>query len=143
MGIEPVALSDPGAGQALSFTIGTGKTQILRSLAFWFNTSAAVADRYVRLMIDNGSGLAVYFYGENNVPQVAGFTAYYSFALGYHSPVTAPATNGVYRAFSLPAIVLKSGWRVYATVDGIDGSDQIVQGFYQLQDVNPNDTHVF
>lgn len=137
MGIEPTNPSNPVAGADLTFTIAAGKTQVLRSLAFGLNTSATVADRYVRLAIDNGSGLTTYFYGENNVPQVAGVTCYYSFALGYHPVVTAPGTNGGYRAFCLPDLILQPGWRVYTVTQNIDTGDQIAFVTYELQDVWP------
>lgn len=136
MAIEPTSASNPGAGFNISVVVAAGKTQILRSLAFQFTTSATVADRYVRLAIGNPTQISTYYWGENNVAQVAGVTCAYSLALGHVPVPTPPATNATVRAFSLPLIILRAGWNFATITPGLDAGDTFFDVYYELQDVN-------
>lgn len=135
MAIEPTNPSDPALGADLLITVGSNKRQILRSLAFTFVASADVANRLVRLTIDNGNGLHVYWKSENQVAQTATITTYYNFAPGFAPPVTAHLATTSRRTFSIPEIPLAAGWRIYTETENIQAADAISGVHYILEDV--------
>ena len=114
-----VAIANPGAGTDYSFTVPLGVNWLVRSLRLQLVTSAAVANRFVTLRVDDGAG-NIFADISGGTVQAASLTFLYTFAAGL--PVS--ANNNVFTN-GLPAEMrLPGGFRIRTNTTALQAADQ-------------------
>lgn len=117
---QVVAVTQPAAGQEWTIRgAGQGLWRVL-SLAFTLTTSAAVANRRVRLVADDGTSQ---FYRSVAIgDQAASLAVTYSGWSG--SDRGAVGAGSAHLAFPIGGLILRPGWRLSTLTDLIDVADQ-------------------
>lgn len=114
-----IAISNPGSGNEISYTVPTNTRYILRAIRFDLTSDSNAASRRVYLYIDAGSGPILYVF-PSPITQDANETKYYYFA-AYGNPSN-DISNEVY--ITIPAdIVLFQGWRIRTSTSNLQTGD--------------------
>jgi hypothetical protein len=127
--IRDIAGTTPGAGADIAETVGFRRRWRLRSFKARFVTSAAVANRFPHLILDDGANTFV------NVPpqaaQAATATVDYVWAPGLPQPVL---IDGVAMGPLPTEWPMASGWRVRTLTTNIQGADQWSVVRYEVEE---------
>lgn len=115
--IRTIVGTDPAAGQEISETVPNGVRWEIISLRFQFVTDAAVANRVVRLIADNG--VSIFWLISANYTQTAGIGNNYSWVPGF---ITANNLSDTVTAIPLK-IILAAGYRLRTATTNIQAGD--------------------
>lgn len=134
---EPVYVAKPAAGAGFTYTVDGRYFERMVAVSFQLVTSAAVANRFPQLFIQDTNGVAI-----TSVPcgavVVAGSTLTVSLAL--NAPSYANSASGGSFGY-MPDLLLPPGWKVVLTVFGEDVADQVSNVVLLVQRY-PNDAAV-
>lgn len=120
----------PGAEQI--DTVPVNVNWILLTAVYSLTTSAAVANRFSHLVIDDGANII--FQGVNGTAQTAGTTFTYTWAAGLQN-----ATDGLSAIQGgLPVnLRLKSGYRIRTVTTALQAADQYSGARYYVEEFSP------
>lgn len=113
-------VSNPAVGAEDVITVPAGETWRLDNILLRLVTSAAVANRTVILIIDDGNPANVIFTSQANGNQTAGQTTDYIFGAG----LPERAGIGGIEQHGVPPLMLKGGYRIRTLTTGKDAGDQ-------------------
>lgn len=114
-----IATSNPAAGAEISYTVAAGTKLALLSAAVILVASADVANRTVRMTIDDGT--TVLYTGVCGTAQTAGQTVTYVFGTS-GSGLIVGATIAQVPVASFPVLLLP-GWRIKTVTTNIQAAD--------------------
>jgi hypothetical protein len=109
----------PGAGAEITETVPTGARWRLSSIRFRLATSAAVANRSVQLIIDDGANPV--WIGGFNFVQAASLIEDYGPGIGASPVIDA---SGVVATTALPDMLMFAGWRWRTRSTNLQAADQ-------------------
>lgn len=115
-------VTNPGAGNQLSYSVPANARIEIIYLGFIFQTSAAVADRYATVL--GATPTLDQTMGATDVAQVASKTYGYAFVAGLPESVDLSAANVIVAPLA-PSLLLEPGDSLESYVFNIDGSDSI------------------
>jgi len=118
--LRSITGATPGAGAEISETVPTGARWTLVALAFTFTASAAVANRFMKLTLDDGA--TAFFHLDPLVAITANQVVPHQFAAG-HTPYTSTLTGEIMNPLPL-GLFLGSGYRIRTSTTSIQGADQ-------------------
>lgn len=132
---EPVYLGNPPAGQGWTYTVGGRYYERVLSVSFTLATSAAVANRFGQLFLEDTNGTVI-----TSVPMAGTIVASsnVNVNLQLRAPQYSNASSGGTFGF-IPDLLIPPGWKWVLTVFGQDVADQ-VSGIVLLVQRYPNDT---
>ena len=138
--VVPFKIAAPAAGANFTRTTATGYWERVVSLFFLFTSSAAVANRQVALVVQDGDGNVL---GGVAAPvvQAASLAGRYYFGLG----ATSSASAGVIRqSAGLTEMFLQPTWKLVSNVGLIDVADTItlIEGVVEQFGIGPDGTPV-
>lgn len=121
-GLRQVILAtpaDPAAGAQALFTV----TQQMRLavVRYRFTASAAVANRFLALTIDDGAGHIIW----DDQPMTVTANGVAVFA--HYAGAGGAGTGNNTQQTSMPSLILLPGWRVRTSVNGMDVADTVTQ----------------
>lgn len=115
--IRPITGTDPDAGTEISETVPARRRWRLLTINFSLVTDVTVADRYVRLIIDDGT--TVLYISSAIAAHVASLTRNHSYGVnGQTHDVTYNTFNT-----SLPDLILISGFRIRTATQDLQAAD--------------------
>lgn len=114
-----VSNAAPAAGADWTYTVPAGQSFTVETLAFSLTTSAAVANRQVQVIIDDGVNELWRWVA----PAVQAATATVEY-VGALSTVESGAVRAGVQSFELPNIVLLPGYRIRSITTAIQAADQ-------------------
>lgn len=121
--------TNPAANTEITETVPAGKIWRLRSIRFTFVCSAAVANREVVLLMDDGANII------SNEPigvaQTASQTFVYTF--GHHAP-TVTGAQAIVRAVPIPDFLLPAGARFRTSTSNMDVADDYSAPNYHVEE---------
>lgn len=128
---RPVPQGNPAAGAAFNLAPNTVGHWRLLGLLFQLVTSAAVANRHVRLALSDGTTTT--WRATASADQAAGLTVVYQLA-----PIAVPAnlTDGLaHIPMPQDGVWVPKGWTLAVTVNAIDVADQISAISMDVQEI--------
>lgn len=114
-----VSNAAPAAGADWTYTVPVGQSLSVETLQFSLTTSAAVANRQVQVVIDDGTNELWRWVAP--AVQAASTTVEY---VGAQSSVESSGVRAGVQSFELPNIVLLPGYRVRTITTNIQAADQ-------------------
>jgi hypothetical protein len=123
-----VAVGNPAAGADYSIIVPAGVNWLVRSLRVQLVTSAAVANRFVTLRLDDGAG-NIFADITGGVAQTASLTVLYTFANGLQ-----PSANNSVTNTGLPTeLRMPGGFRIRTVTANIQAADQFSGAALELE----------
>lgn len=114
-----VTQGNPAAGAEVTVAVPAGKWWAVRAVHFKLVTAVAVANRLVRLAMDDGAN--VFFTVPNDVAHAASQTTEYSYGATFEAAQGATVSARVY---PIPAVVLGPAYRIRTVTAAIQAADQ-------------------
>lgn len=130
--VKRIQVPNPAAGADWTFTVPDNRIYRLRAVYWLFTTGAAVANRRVRLAIDDGSNNL--FALPASFAQGASEAWDYSVALAAPVLTGASGTGDLASSRSLPDIILLAGYRLRVATANIQAADQFANISLQVED---------
>ena len=114
-------ISQPAAGAGFTYTASGGAVENVRAIRFQLATSAAVANRTVRLELQDGDATPVLAI-EHTAALAASLSRQYSFLTGLGAAIIGAGTRD---AMPLPDVFVPVGFSWVLIVGAIDAADQV------------------
>lgn len=127
--IRVILGTNPAAGAEVLETVPAGVQWRLIAMSIELATAAAVANRYVRIGIDDG--VNAYYFGGTGIAQVA--STIYTYVLGPHGALSGIVSDWQYLPVQAGMILL-AGHRIRTTTVNLQAADDYAAPSYMVEE---------